>query len=99
MADLYIVATMTAAADHAPQLKSLLVPAVAEFRQEDGCFAYTLLEDQKKAGRFVTYERWRDAAALEAHMTSTAMKALEPKLKGLLTESLTQDFLTALKIL
>jgi quinol monooxygenase YgiN len=99
MADLYIIATMTTAAEHAARLKSLLLPAVAEFRQEDGCFAYTLLEDQKQPGRFVTYERWRDAAALKAHMSSIAMKALEPKLTGLLTEPLTQDFLTALKIL
>jgi quinol monooxygenase YgiN len=99
MTDLYIIATMTSTAEHASRLKSLLLPAVAEFREEDGCLAYTLLEDQKKPGRFVTYERWRDAAALKAHMSSTAMKALEPKLEGLLTEALTQDFLTALKVL
>jgi quinol monooxygenase YgiN len=99
MADLYIVATMTSATENASRLRSVLLPAVVEFRHEDGCLAYTLLEDQKKPGRFVTYERWRDGAALKAHMSSPAMKALEPQLKGLLTEALTQDFLTALEVL
>jgi quinol monooxygenase YgiN len=99
MTDLYIIATMTATADNASELKNVLLPAVAKFRQEDGCLAYTLLEDRKRVGRFMTYERWRDEAALKAHMSSPAMKAAEPKLKGLLVEPLTQEFLTALAVL
>jgi quinol monooxygenase YgiN len=95
MADLFIIATMTAKPGQADALRELLLPAVDAFRQEDGCLAYTLLEDRNAPGRFVTYETWRDEAALKAHMTSPAT----PKMNDILAEPLTQDFLDALKVL
>jgi quinol monooxygenase YgiN len=99
MSDLYIIATMTGKADKADALREVLLPVTEAFRQEDGCIAYTLLEDQKQPGRFMTYERWRDAAALEAHMHSPTMEAMKPLLPELLGEPLTQDFLDARLIL
>jgi quinol monooxygenase YgiN len=44
-------------------------------RKEPGCKHYSLLEDRKQAGRFLTFETWTDQAAIEAHMTTPAMKA------------------------
>jgi quinol monooxygenase YgiN len=99
MSDLYIVATMTSRDDKVEALRNVLRPATEAFRQEEGCLAYTLLEDQKRPGRFMTYERWRDAAALEAHMSSPTMEKLKPLLPDLLGEPLKQDFLDALLIL
>ena len=99
MADLFIIATMTAKPGQADALRELLLPATDAFRQEDGCLAYTLLEDRKTPGRFMTYEIWRDEAALKAHMTSPTMTAAAPKMKDMLAEPLTQDFLEALKVL
>lgn len=99
MSDLYVIATMTAKPDKADALRTALLPAVEAFCQEDGCFAYTLLEDRRRPGRFVTYERWRDSAALDAHMTSPTMRDLSPLLPELLAEDMTQDFLDAHLIL
>lgn len=99
MADLYIIATMVSRVEKADALREILVPSTEAFRRQDGCLAYALLEDQKQPGRFMTYERWRDAAALEAHMRSPAMKRLEPELPALLAEELKQDFLDARLIL
>ena len=99
MSDLYIVATLVSKADKVDELRQALVSAVTAFRQEDGCLSYTLLEDQKQVGRFVTYERWRDQAALDAHMQSPTMQKMQPLLPELLGQQMTQDFLRALLIL
>ena len=99
MADLFIIATMIAKPGKADALRDLLLPATDAFRQEDGCLAYSLLEDRKSPGRFMTYEAWRDEAALKAHMSSPTMTAATPKMKDILAEPLTQDFLDALKVL
>jgi quinol monooxygenase YgiN len=84
MAELYVVAILTAKADQADAVRALLLDAVPAFRAEDGCVGYTLHEDEKRAGRFITYEVWRDDAALAAHMTATTMTATAPKLADLL---------------
>lgn len=99
MSDLYIIATMVSRDGKADALREALLPATKAFREEDGCLGYTLLEDQKQPGRFMTYERWRDADALKAHMQSPAMEKLKPSLPELLGEELHQDFLDARLIL
>ena len=93
---LQVIATMVAKASKAAELRQLLEPAVPQFRAESGCEGYILLEDKKHSGRFVTYETWKDEAALKAHMSSPALKALEPQLKELLEGPLEQELLTVL---
>lgn len=99
MSDLYVVATLISKADKVAELRQALVLAVTAFRQEDGCLSYTLLEDQQQIGRFVTYERWRDQAALNAHMQSPTMQKMQPLLPALLGQEMPQDFLSPLLIL
>lgn len=99
MSDLYIVATMVSQDGKVDALRAALLPATHAFQGEDGCLSYTLLEDHKRPGRFMTYERWRDAEALAAHMQSPAMAMLKTLLPGLLSEEMTQDFLDAPAIL
>jgi quinol monooxygenase YgiN len=48
---------------------------VAATRQEPGCLAYHFLLESEEAGRFVTIERWRDHAALQAHMGAAHIAA------------------------
>lgn len=93
MSDLYVVATMVSRDGKADALRDALLPATQAFRQEDGCLSYALLEDRDRPGRFMTFERWRDQAALDAHMQSPAMAALAPLIPDLLGEALKQDFL------
>jgi quinol monooxygenase YgiN len=94
--DLYVTAIITSKPDRADALRELLIPATKAFRQEDGCLAYALHEDIKRPGRFVTYEVWRDEAALKAHMESPTMKEAGPKLKELTVGEMEQYLLDTL---
>jgi quinol monooxygenase YgiN len=96
MSDLFVIATLVSKDGKADLLREQLLPAIEKFREEDGCLGYTLLEDRKRPGRFMTYERWRDQAALTAHMSSTTMQDLTPRMPELLGEEMTQDFLATL---
>lgn len=93
---LKIVATMVARPNQADAVQALLLPAVKKFRAEPGCSAYVLLEDRKVPGRFITYETWADEDALAAHMKSSAMEALSPKLMPMLDGEIQQDFLSVM---
>lgn len=42
-----------------------LVPATL---REDGCLAYAFALDDAEAGTVLAYEKWRDQAALSAHL-------------------------------
>jgi quinol monooxygenase YgiN len=99
MTDLYIIATIVTGEGNADALQAALLPAVHAFREEAGCLGYTLLQDQKTPGRFVTYERWSDADALRQHMKSATLSALQSEITPLLTQEMTQAFLDPLLIL
>ena len=73
--------------------RKLLVEFVAGARKEPGCKHISLLEDRKQAGRFLTFETWADQAAIEAHMTTPAIKAAGPMLVPILAKPFTQEFL------
>ena len=94
--DLYVVAVLTAKTGKADELRKLLLPAVEAFRQEEGCKAYALHEDTQQAGRFVSYEVWRDRAALDGHMKSPTMQQATPKLQQLLDGEMQQFLLDTL---
>jgi len=94
--DLHVVAIMTAKPDQAEALRALLLPATRAFREEDGCKAYALHEDEKQPGRFISYEVWRDHDALTAHMVSPTMKAVKPKLAAVLARDMEQYLLSTL---
>jgi quinol monooxygenase YgiN len=96
MKQLQVIATMLAKAGEEAKVRQLLIPAVVAFRSEPGCSSYVLLEDNRKAGCFITYETWHDDAALAAHMKSPAMAELEPQLVPLLRAPIQQDFLSLL---
>ena len=44
-------------------------------------------------GRFLTFERWTDKAALGVHMTTPHIKEIVPKLEPVLAKPFTQLFL------
>lgn len=60
-----------------------------------GCLVYTLMEVIGEPGRFLTFERWTDKAALDAHMVTPDIKAIVPKLEPVLAKPFTQIFLGA----
>jgi quinol monooxygenase YgiN len=67
-----------------------VVDFFAGARKEPGCKRTSLLEDRKQAGRFLTFETWADQAAIEAHMTTPAIKAAGPMLVPILAKPFTQ---------
>lgn len=95
--ELYVVAEIVSKPEMADQLRALLVPFAAKSRKEPGCHEYTLMEDEKQAGRFLTYERWTGHPALEQHMKTPHIAALVPKLGPVLAKPFTQIFLSAPK--
>jgi quinol monooxygenase YgiN len=50
-----------------------LVPATLE---EDGCLSYAFALDSKEQGTVLVYERWRDQAALDAHLSQPTVLEL-----------------------
>lgn len=87
---LNVVAIMKAAPGKEAQLHALLQEALPEFQQEPGCQAYTLLADLEDPTRFVSYERWDDEAALQAHMKAPTLTAAMPTLEKILAEPMQQ---------
>ena len=60
----------------ADKFEAAFAKAQKETRKEKGCLTYDLNRDPRAAGRYLVYERWKDLAALEAHLTSDHIKAL-----------------------
>ena len=60
----------------AERFEGAFAKAIKETRKEKGCVAYDLNRDTKEVGRYLVYERWKDLAALEAHLASDHTKAL-----------------------
>jgi quinol monooxygenase YgiN len=56
-------------------------------RAEPGCEAYDIGRDADSPDRFVAYERWRDLAALEAHLLTQHFAGAGAALGGLLASA------------
>src|ERR1700739_4995545 len=75
----FVVAGIVSKKDKADELRALLIPCAETSAKEPGCLVYTLMEVIGEPGRFLTFERWKDKAALDAHMDPPAFKAIVPK--------------------
>ena len=92
----YVIAEINAKSGSESVLRDLLVPFARSSRREPGCLVYGLMEVTAEPGRFLTFERWTNKAALEAHMATPKIKAVVPKLEPLLAKPFTQIFLDGL---
>ncbi len=70
MSELHVVATIPARPESAADIRTVLQTLAEATRQEEGCLAYDLYESAAAPGTFVTVERWRGQADLDAHMSS-----------------------------
>jgi quinol monooxygenase YgiN len=91
----FVIAEIVSKKDKADDLRALLVPFAETSAKEPGCLDYRLVEVIGEPGRFLTFERWTDKAALEAHMVTPEIKAIGPKLEPVLAKPFTQLFLEA----
>ena len=77
MPDLPVVAVLVAKGGSEGTVRHALSVLVSPARQEDGCLAYELFESAAAPGTFVTVERWRAQADLDAHLqTAHVQQAL-----------------------
>lgn len=58
--------------DLAATLRALVEPTL----QEDGCLNYHFAIDSREEGTVLAYERWRDEAALAAHLGQPSVLAV-----------------------
>jgi quinol monooxygenase YgiN len=91
----FVIAEIVSKKEKADELRALLVPFAEKSAKEPGCLVYTLMEVTGEPGRFLTFERWTDKAALDAHMVTPDIKAIVPKLEPVLAKPFTQIFLAA----
>jgi quinol monooxygenase YgiN len=90
----FVIAEIVSKKEKADELRALMVPFAEIAAKEPGCLVYTLME-VIEPGRFLTFERWKDKAALDAHMVTPDIKAIVPKLEPVLAKPFTQLFLDA----
>lgn len=58
------------------QFEAAFAKALSATRKEKGNLAYDLNRDTRNPSNYLIYERWKDLAALEAHLKAPYLKAL-----------------------
>lgn len=81
--ELRLIADLRALPGHETAVRGALQRLVGPSRAEAGCLQYDLHEDRAEPGHFMFFERWADAAALDAHTRTPHYLAAGPQLEGL----------------
>lgn len=92
-----VIAELVAKPEQADAARKLLTAFAARSRGEPGCLGYEILEVEGEPGRFMTFETWTDAAAVEAHMNTDAIKAALPLIGPMLAKPFAQVLLRPAK--
>ena len=74
MADLQVVAVITAKAGSEKLVGDELRVLMESARSEPGCIAFDLFTSTADTATFVTIERWRSQGEFEAHMNSPQVR-------------------------
>jgi quinol monooxygenase YgiN len=85
VSDLQVVATIPTKPESSAAVREALTTLAEATRGEEGCVAYDLFESASAPGTFVTVERWRDAASLDAHMATPHVAAAFAAAEGALS--------------
>lgn len=82
---MYLLATLDVHPDFRPDLLAALDRLAAYARTEPGTLQYEILTDLENGNRIIAFERYTDAAALQAHMESAPLQALIAQFEHYLT--------------
>lgn len=82
--EITVLAVFVAKPGEEAALKTLLQGIVGPTLKEDGALQYDLHQDTKESRRFVFYERWASAAALDTHGETPHIKHLKEALPALI---------------
>ena len=66
------------------KFEAAFATAAAATRKEKGCITYELSRSAKAPNRYLAYERWKDLAALEAHLKAKHITTLLAEIGDLL---------------
>ncbi|MED5526496.1 MAG: antibiotic biosynthesis monooxygenase [Pseudomonadota bacterium] len=80
--ELAVVATIVAEQGFEAEVLAALKAVELTTQDEDGCLYYHLYRDSADSTRLVMLERWRDQAALDAHIAAAPFQALAKALEG-----------------
>lgn len=74
MADLTIVANITAKADKIDLVKAELIKLIDTTLAEEGCVQYDLHQDNENPAYFMFYENWTSRELWQAHMNAQHLR-------------------------
>jgi quinol monooxygenase YgiN len=81
-----LLVTIKAKPGKGKDLEAVFAPCIAATKKEPGCLAYELNRDPDDATAYVMYEKFRNVAALEAHLklehTEKLFQAIGPFIDG-----------------
>jgi quinol monooxygenase YgiN len=83
MKTLTVVATFQARPGRESELRVALAGLLAPTRQEPGCLHYDLHQAAQEPAKFLFHENWTDKAALDAHLKSSHIQKLLPRVDEL----------------
>ena len=75
MADISVVAVITAKAGHGDEVEAMLRGLAESAHGEDGCMLYSLQRGLEDRDVFVTVEKWSSQDALQAHLGGPGIAA------------------------
>ncbi len=82
-----LVAELQAKEGEEQAVKKALLAMVEPTREEEGCLCYNLHQASDDATKFMFYEQWKNAAALDVHMKTEHMKTMLAAIDGKLQKS------------
>ena len=77
-----VVAHIVAIFDKVEEVKSILLELIEPTRQESGCIAYELLQNQKDPTDFTFVEEWESQEFLNAHLATPHLTKAAAQLEG-----------------
>jgi quinol monooxygenase YgiN len=79
MADVSVVAVITAKAGHGDEVEEMLRGLAESTHGEDGCVLYSLQRGLEDRDVFVTVEKWASQEELQAHLAGPGIAAAMAK--------------------
>lgn len=86
MANLTIVANITAKADKIDLVRAALLKLIDITRAEEGCITYDLHQDNENPAHFLFYENWESRELWQAHMGNQHLKDYRTATDGAVEE-------------
>jgi quinol monooxygenase YgiN len=81
-----LLVTIKAKPGKEKELEATFAPCIAATKKEPGCLAYELNRDSDDPTTYIMFEKFKNIAALEAHLTQAhttkLLKAVEPLTEG-----------------